>query len=112
MDNNAGEVEQNMNFHFILTEPAVPGNIGSSARAIKTMGFDSLRLVNPCDHLCDEARWMAHASNDILEKGSRYFRTLFENINSTLLSFTVECFKLRLMKVSSIFGKPFKCKVP
>ncbi len=32
---------------FILVEPSHPGNIGSAARAIKTMGFRDLRVVNP-----------------------------------------------------------------
>ena len=32
---------------FILVEPAHPGNIGSAARAIKTMGFRDLRVVKP-----------------------------------------------------------------
>jgi len=45
----------------------VPGNIGAAARAIKTMGFSQLRLIDPCDHLSDEARMLAHASHDILE---------------------------------------------
>ena len=36
-----------MNFTFILVEPAVPENIGAAARAIKTMGFKNLILVNP-----------------------------------------------------------------
>lgn len=56
-----------MQIYFILVEPAVPENVGASARAIKTMGFHSLRLVNPCDHLSREARMLAHGSNDILE---------------------------------------------
>jgi len=56
------------NFYFIQVEPAVPENIGASARALKTMGFDSLRLVKPADHLAEPARWLAHGSNDILEK--------------------------------------------
>lgn len=55
------------NIFFILVAPAVPENIGAAARAIKTMGFSKLRLVNPCDHLCEKARTLAHASNDILE---------------------------------------------
>ena len=55
------------NIHFILVEPAVPENIGAAARAIKTMGFTSLKLVNPCHHLSDQARWLAHGANDILE---------------------------------------------
>jgi len=32
---------------FIMTEPSHPGNVGSAARAIKTMGFDQLVLVAP-----------------------------------------------------------------
>ena len=66
-----------LNIHFILVEPAVPENIGAAARAIKTMGFKSLRLVKPANHLADEARWLAHASNDILE-GAEVFNTLSE----------------------------------
>lgn len=53
---------------FILVNPAVPANVGAAARAMKTMGFSDLRLVNPCNHLCPEARMLAHASNEILEK--------------------------------------------
>jgi len=44
-----------------------PENIGAAARALKTMGFADLRLVNPCDHLSNPARWLAHNSEDILE---------------------------------------------
>ena len=58
--------------HFILVEPAVPGNIGASARALKTMGFESLILINPGQHLSEEARWMAHGSNDVLENAIVY----------------------------------------
>ncbi|MFC2113534.1 tRNA/rRNA methyltransferase [Bacteroidota bacterium] len=61
-----------MDVYFILVEPAVPGNVGASARAIKTMGFKQLRLVNPCDHLSTEARMLAHASVEILEKAKVY----------------------------------------
>jgi TrmH family RNA methyltransferase len=56
------------NIYFILVEPQTPGNIGASARALKTMGFQNLILVNPCDYNSPEARWMAHASEDILER--------------------------------------------
>jgi len=56
------------NVSFVLVEPAEPGNIGSAARAIKNMGFTRLELVNPCDHLTDEARWLASNSVDILER--------------------------------------------
>jgi len=56
-----------MNVSFILVEPATPENVGAAARALKTMGFSELILVNPCDHLSEPARWLAHASHDILE---------------------------------------------
>jgi len=32
---------------FIMVEPSHPGNVGSAARALKTMGFSNLVLVNP-----------------------------------------------------------------
>ena len=32
---------------FVLCETSHPGNIGAAARAIKTMGFSDLVLVNP-----------------------------------------------------------------
>jgi TrmH family RNA methyltransferase len=60
------------NIFFILVEPQTPGNIGASARALKTMGFKNLLLINPCKFDIDETRWMAHASEDILEKAEVY----------------------------------------
>ena len=56
-----------MDLYFILVKPAVPGNIGAAARAIKTMGYTRMRLVAPCNHLGQEARMLAHASAEILE---------------------------------------------
>lgn len=56
------------NVSFILVEPQTPGNIGAAARAIKTMGFENLILVNPCDFDVPQTRRLAHASEDILEK--------------------------------------------
>lgn len=34
-------------YDFIMVEPSHPGNVGSAARALKTMGFGNLVLVNP-----------------------------------------------------------------
>jgi len=56
-----------LELYFILVEPAVPGNVGSVARALKNMGFSHLRLVNPCHHLAPEALMMAHGAHDILQ---------------------------------------------
>lgn len=68
-----------MQIHFILVEPAVPENVGAAARAIKTMGFTSLRLVNTKAHLDEKASWLAHASNEILDNAIE-FPTLKEAI--------------------------------
>ena len=62
-----------MDIIFILNKTAVPENIGASARAIKTMGFQDLYLINPqCNHLDKKAKYLAHASHDILEKAKVY----------------------------------------
>ncbi|MEZ5083396.1 MAG: tRNA/rRNA methyltransferase [Bacteroidales bacterium] len=68
-----------MKIYFILVEPTVPENIGAAARAIKTMGFSRLRLVNPVDHLTRPSLWMAHASHEILEN-ARVYHSLNEAI--------------------------------
>lgn len=57
-----------MEIVFILVEPIVPENIGVSARALKTMGFEKLWLVNPCDHLSEGALTLAHGSHEILNQ--------------------------------------------
>jgi len=64
-----------MEFHFILSHPAVAENIGAAARALKTMGFGSLRLVSPAGHLSVHARKLAHGSIDILERARVYDTT-------------------------------------
>ncbi|MDX9846431.1 MAG: tRNA/rRNA methyltransferase [Tenuifilaceae bacterium] len=64
-----------MHISFVLVDAAVPENIGAAARAIKTMGFTDLRLVNPCTYKCDKALMLAHGSHDILEN-ARVFDSL------------------------------------
>jgi tRNA/rRNA methyltransferase len=73
--------KEKMEFYFILIEPAVPGNIGAAARAIKIMGFRHLYLVKPCDHLDKEAIKMAHGSADIL-KSAGIFDSFQQAINN------------------------------
>jgi len=51
---------------FILFEPTHPGNIGAAARAIKTMGFDKLCLINPIEHPHSEARARSAGALDVL----------------------------------------------
>jgi tRNA/rRNA methyltransferase len=52
---------------FVLCRPQHPGNIGSAARAMKTMGFTDLRLVAPERYPAPEAQWMATNAGDVLE---------------------------------------------
>ena len=58
---------------FVLVETSHPGNVGSAARAIRTMGFSELVLVNPrfenaLTH--EEAVAFASGATDVLEKAS------------------------------------------
>ncbi len=62
-----------MKWYFILVEPAVPENIGAAARAMKTMGFANLRLINPCEFREGKARWVAHASGEILDEAEVFY---------------------------------------
>lgn len=57
-----------MTFSFVLVEPASEENIGAAARALKTMGFDDLRLVNPQTSLGKVSRYVAHGAHDILDE--------------------------------------------
>ena len=61
--------------HFVLVEPAVPENVGAAVRALKTMGFSSLWIVNSGAHRAKPARILAHGSHDVLEQ-VREFETL------------------------------------
>ncbi len=54
---------------FVLVETSRPGNIGSAARAMKTMGFSELVLVNPRDPdplQDEEAIALASGATDVL----------------------------------------------
>ena len=52
---------------FVLVEPSHPGNIGAVARAIKTMGFSRLVLVNPKQFPDPEATARAAGADDVLD---------------------------------------------
>ena len=57
-----------MSLSFILVEPARAANVGAAARAMKTMGFAKLTLVNSDVYRDKEAHRVAHGSTDILEQ--------------------------------------------
>lgn len=65
---------------FVLVEPSHPGNVGSAARALKTMGFARLVVVRPrVAHVLDDpdARAMASGADDVLA-GAHVVDTLDE----------------------------------
>lgn len=68
---------------FVLVEPKESGNIGSTARAMKNMGFTKLSLINP-PTLTEEAKWFAWRSEDILEN-AQCFSTLDQAIHDKAL---------------------------
>lgn len=68
-------MEENIlnNITIVLVRPQYAGNIGAVCRAMKNMGLSRLILVSPVqDHLSSEARMMALAAKDILEKAEIY----------------------------------------
>lgn len=52
---------------FVLVGTTHSGNIGAAARAMKTMGFHVLRLVDTCSHRSYDAIARASGANDVLE---------------------------------------------
>ncbi|CAM7323469.1 MULTISPECIES: tRNA/rRNA methyltransferase [Citrobacter] len=56
-----------MRITIILVAPARAENIGAAARAMKTMGFSQLRIVDSQAHLEPATRWVAHGSGDIID---------------------------------------------
>lgn len=54
------------NITIVLVEPRTPGNIGSTARAMKNMGLSRLTLVNPVQFDVPETFNLAHGSEEII----------------------------------------------
>lgn len=76
---------------FVLCEPGHPGNIGSAARAIKTMGFRDLRVVNPREadyRTHEEAIAYATSSVDVLE-ASRSYATLADALDGVTFAWAL-----------------------
>ncbi len=76
---------------FIMVEPSHPGNIGSAARAIKTMGFSRLVLVapqvaQPAQH--PDAIALASGAVDVLAQ-ARICATLDEALADVTLAFAL-----------------------
>ena len=65
--------EKSQLLRWVLVETSHPGNVGSAARALKTMGFGDLRLINPkIKGVAQDSEAIALASGaaDILESST------------------------------------------
>ena len=69
---------------IILVETETPGNLGASARALKSMGLKSLRLVNPNRLNSREAVARAVGAQDILQD-AQVFTSLLAAIQDCIL---------------------------
>jgi len=70
------------NIKIIIIEPKTPGNIGATARAMKTMGLSQLILVNPACFPHKDAYIRATSATDILDNCT---------IADTLLDVIADC---------------------
>ena len=64
---------------IVLVETSHPGNVGASARAMKTMGLSDLALVRPRSFPSDEATARASGADDVLAQ-ARVFDSLADAI--------------------------------
>ena len=69
----------------VLSRTSHPGNIGSAARAMKTMGLTRLVLVNPRDFPSAGADALASGATDVLA-GARVTATVGEALEGTVLA--------------------------
>ena len=58
------------NIRIVMVNTSHPGNIGSAARAMKTMGLTRLYLVEPQEFPSERAEWLASGAVDVLESAT------------------------------------------
>jgi len=73
------------NVHIVLVNTSHPGNIGSTARAMKVMGFKKLLLVNPKDFPSSQADALAVGCIDVL-KNAKIYPNLSEAIGDNIIN--------------------------
>src|SRR5438105_5345077 len=74
-----------MRIRIVLARLSHPGNIGAAARAMKTMGFDDLALVEPRHFPDASATALASGAADVLER-ARVHATLEEALADCVLA--------------------------
>jgi TrmH family RNA methyltransferase len=74
------------NVRIVLVEPEHPGNVGSTARAMFTLGLSRLWVVNPvCDPHAEETYWLAHSAAEVV-KNLHVVERLDEALADTVFS--------------------------
>ena len=91
------------NIRIVLVEPKVPGNVGAAARAMKNMGLGRLVLVRPWFHGHPQARYMAHGSEDVLERAE-----VFETLDDAIADSVLVVGTTRRRRTSTPFTNPRK----
>lgn len=76
------------NIRIVLCRTSHPGNIGSAARAMRTMGITDLALVSPERYPDPQSQWFAAGATDVLT-AARVCTTLDEALQGT--TFAVAC---------------------
>jgi tRNA/rRNA methyltransferase len=82
-------LKKNWPVRWVMVRTSHPGNVGSAARAIKTMGFSSLHLVDPAyQHMAKKAEAISLSSGafDVLE-GAQNYESLVEAVGNSQLVF-------------------------
>lgn len=90
---------------IVLVKTSHPGNVGSVARAMKTMGLTDLRLVEPkdplvCEH--EEAQALSSGAQDVL-RGARVFSSLPDALEDVNLSYALSA---RLRELGPVLQNP------
>jgi tRNA/rRNA methyltransferase len=84
-----GVLNQNWPIRWVMMRTSHPGNVGSAARAIKTMGFSALHLVNPAyEYMARKAEAISLSSGafDVLEAAQNH-ETMLEALGESQLVF-------------------------
>ena len=84
-----GVLNQNWPIRWVMMRTSHPGNVGSAARAIKTMGFSALHLVNPAyEYMARKAEAISLSSGafDVLEAAQNH-ETMLDALGDSQLVF-------------------------
>lgn len=84
-----GVLNQNWPIRWVMMRTSHPGNVGSAARAIKTMGFSALHLVNPAyEYMARKAEAISLSSGafDVLEAAQNH-ESMLEALGDSQLVF-------------------------